>query len=134
MKKRRILFVVAVVILVVIAVCFATTKTNIQKSEEQCRDVYVSIQDEVFFTGEWTGNTVLLYDNDFQEIKRLSTKHDLGKESIKIVKERDQIRFVLGGSVDDEYGILFVDSATVNMSGFHSVKRLSGNSYYYETR
>lgn len=135
-KKSCYIYVtVGLFLTIVILVIFALTsaKTNIKKKEEQCRSIYTEIQEEAFHTGKWTDNTLLLYDNNFREIEQLSVKYNSGKEPVKIVNEFNQIRFVLGGAVDDEYGVIFVKGTTLNMSGIYLAKRLSGNSYYYET-
>lgn len=135
---KRCHYIYAVVGLVIAITIIATsvltgTKARLQERNEQCRSIYTEIQDEAFFTGRWEGNTVFLHDDSFREIKQISTEYKSGKNSVRIIKDFNQIRFVLGGSVDDEYGIIFVKGTTVDMSGMYSVKRLSGNSYYYET-
>ncbi len=137
MKKRRYVWAVSGLLIAIgiLAVCMLiSAPKNIQRKEEQCRSIYEEIKTEAFSTGSVTGNTVVLYDDHFQELKQLSVERGLGKETVRIVKGSDQLRFVLGGSVDDEYGVLFAEGAAVDMSGLSSLKRLSGNSYYYETR
>lgn len=137
MKKYRYICVVAGLLLVIAIIAtyaLTSSKINVQEKDEQCRSIYTEIQNETFFDGKWMGNTVFLYDENFREIKQLPVEYSPGRKSVRIVKDFNQIRFVLRGAVDDECGIVFVKGATVDMSGIYLLKRLSGNSYYYETR
>ncbi|WP_341278977.1 hypothetical protein [Paenibacillus sp. FSL H8-0537] len=97
-------------------------------------DVYQLIKAENFHTAEISDHLVILEDSDFKTIKELELETNNKTVKIKsILKEDDHIFFMLGGSVDDHYGILYTSSNSVNMEGISVLKRLSGNAYYYST-
>lgn len=60
--------------------------------------------------------------------------YDESKKVLYIRKENQRVYFILGGSVDDEYGIMFVnDESNELLDGIHTIERVGGNAYEYST-
>lgn len=93
------------------------------------------IKDLDFYTAEVTENGIMLYDRNFDELDIVP--FDGYNSHIKftgIRKDGGVIYFILIGSVDDEWGLMFVnDEANTMMNGIHSLERVGGNHYYYDT-
>lgn len=106
-----------------------------QDTVEYCYQINEIVKDLDFYTAKVTENGIELYDRNFDELEIVS--FDGYKRSIRIMgihKDGGLIYFILIGNVDDEWGIMFVNDGTDGMmNGIHSLDRIGGNSYYYDT-
>lgn len=134
MKRGVILTVLIIAVLGVAALglWFNLGRDNLQAQEEACRGIYTLLREQDFSLAEFEGNGLVLYDKDRNILGQVPLDGAQRKAAAQIIKENGQIRFRLGGMIDDEYGIVFVEGSTVNMDGFYSLERLSGNSFYYK--
>ena len=106
-----------------------------QDTVEYCYQINEIVKDLDFYTAKVTENGIELYDRNFDELEIVS--FDGYKRNIRIMaihKDGGLIYFILIGNVDDESGIMFVNDGTDGMmNGIHSLDRIGGNSYYYDT-
>lgn len=107
-----------------------------QETIDYCYQINKIIKDLDFYLAKVSEDGIVLYDRDFQELE--TVPFDGYKRHIDIMgiqKDGGRIYFILLGSVDDDWGLLFVNDGTDGiMDGIHSLERAGGNSYYYDTR
>lgn len=53
---------------------------------------------------------------------------------VTIRKEFGNLYFVTAGSVDDEYGVVFINDSANDLDGIMSLERIGGNAFLYSTR
>ena len=124
-----------ILILVLAFMCSSCSAPNYEKTEEYFYKMNSRIKDMEFYKAEMEGNQILLYDAQNKLITTIpfeKSTHDV--DFICAYKDGTTIRFVTGGSVDDEEGIMFVnDNSDDILEGIHSLERVGGNSYRYST-
>ena len=124
-----------ILILVLAFMCSSCSAPNYEKTEEYFYKMNSRIKDMEFYKAEMEGNEILLYDAQNKLITTIpfeKSTHDV--DFIYAYKDGTTIRFVTGGSVDDEEGIMFVnDNSDDILEGIHSLERVGGNSYRYST-
>lgn len=114
---------------------FSGCARTIEQENEGFTSLYQTIRDLDFVTGHLEGNTAILYNAQREELVRLELAAPCWESAVALRKdaETDQIYFILGGSVDDECGILYTAGSTVDMDGLYVLNRLGGNCFYYQT-
>lgn len=115
--------------------CLAACNRNLQESEEYFYEINEQIKDEDFCTAKVKAGKILLYDSQQKLIQELPfDKYDKSITLLYVRKEGTVIFFVTSGAVDDEQGFLFInDDFNDVLGGIHSIKRMGGNSYQYDT-
>ena len=112
--------------------CTVTSNVDIA---DYCNIINQRLTNADFFKAFVSDGVIKLYDSDdilIDEI--LFDAYDKSKRIVYIRKEGSRLYFILGGSVDDEYGIMFINDADNDfLDGIHSVERVGGNSYEYST-
>ncbi len=103
-------------------------------------DYYTSInrmiKDADFYTAHVNEGQITLYDTDNSVIETIALDfYDRSIPLVYIRKEGNSLYFVTAGSVDDEYGIVFMnDGSDYMLDGIMSLERIGGNSFLYSTR
>lgn len=107
------------------------SKTNVDDFSE----IYHEIADVDFCSGKLLDKTLILYDKNGTEIMSLrGEKYDRVEfDTVRKDPVTNQVMFVTGGSVDDEYGVLYEGKYGVDMDGIHRIERIGGNSFYFQT-
>ena len=102
-------------------------------------DYYASInqaiKDQDFYTARVSKGQITLYDKNNLIVETMS--FDFYGRSMPLVtirKEFGNLYFVTAGSVDDEYGVVFMNDSANNLDGITSLERLGGNAFLYSTR
>ncbi len=93
------------------------------------------IKDADFCTARVDEGQITLYDTDNSVIETI--EFDFYDRSIPLVyirKELGNLYFVTAGSVDDEYGVVFMNDSSNNLDGIMSLERIGGNAFLYSTR
>lgn len=137
MKKRTwvVLSIVGLAVCLMLG-CYALIRDQKeQETIDYCYQINKIIKDRDFYTAKVTEKGIVLYDRNFNEMEIVP--FDSYKRHIKFMgirKDSGLIYFTLLGSVDDEWGIMFVnDETNIMMEGIHSLERVGGNYYYYDT-
>lgn len=101
-----------------------------------CYNVNSLVKTYDFAYGNISCNNIILYDDNDKEIAEIPI--DNLEERDKIIyfyKKSNNVYFVISRSVDDESGIILVnDESDSILDGLWSIKRVGGNSYYYDTK
>lgn len=131
-KKFAFLFLAVSLSFLCFAGCNYTSETEM---EYYCSAINEQIKDLDFFTAEVSGGMILLFDRDDTLITEIPLeKYDKDKKILEIRKNSSIIYFILGGSVDDAYGIMFVnDDSDWIMKGISSLERIGGYYYKFDT-
>ena len=132
MIKKACIVVVVIIAIVGIYVMLKPSEPY-KREEEYFRGIYSVIKDRSFDNGKFDNGELVLYNSSFDVLERISVTENQSHKLVRIIKDADaeQIYFIMGGAVDDQYGIVFTKGSSINMDGIHSLKRISGNSYYY---
>ena len=137
MKSKKIIVCALVIIVLLLAPILWNTYKSEKNSnmEHYCYTINQQIKDLDFSYAEISNGTILLYTSADLLIEEIPFKEfDHRLDILSIRKENDSISFVLGGSVDDEVGIMFMNgSSNANLDGINSLERIGGNSYRYDT-
>lgn len=121
---------------IIIVLClFGCTKSNIEKSNNYFYQINSLVKEYEFYTAKVKENKIILYNNEFQEIKEIDfEEYNQDIHLLGIRKENDKIYYITDGAVDDEGGIVFINSDSNDLlDGIKSLKRVGGNSYQYST-
>ena len=115
--------------------CSACASFDYQEHEEYFYEMNSIIKNMEFHKAKMEENQILLYDVQNKLITKIPfEQYRADIDFICAYKEGATIRFVTGGSVDDEEGIMFVNDDSDNiLDGIHSIERIGGNSYRYST-
>lgn len=115
--------------------CLAGCNGNAEDSEEYFYEINKRIKDEEFCTAKVKPGKIVLYDAQQNPIRELPFEsYDKNITLLFARKEGALIFFVTSAAVDDEQGILFInDDSNKVLNGIHSIKRVGGNSYEYDT-
>lgn len=94
------------------------------------------IKDQDFYTARVSDGEISLYDKNNIIVETMGFDfYDRSIPLVTIRKEFGNLYFVTAGSVDDEYGVVFMnDSSNNSLEGIMSLERMGGNSYLYSTR
>ena len=93
------------------------------------------IKDQDFYTARVGEGQITLYDKNNIIVKTMGFDfYDRSIPLVTIRKEFGNLYFVTAGSVDDEYGIVFMNDSANNLNGIMSLERLGGNAFLYSTR
>ena len=93
-----------------------------------------------FDFAKFEGQTLYAYDRftkERQEAIPLSLAHDQVFDSIDyMAKSGDCVFFILGGTAEDSWGIVFSDSHTVSKEGLKTLRPIkdTDSAYYFSTR
>ncbi len=130
MKKYLLL-----IFIIVLGGLFGCVKSNVEEIDEYCYKINNLIKEYDFYTAKVEQSKIVLYDNEFQELKNINfEEYNQNIPVINIRKENDNIYYITNRTVDDEVGIVFINSDTNNvLDGIKSLKRIGGNSYQYNT-
>ena len=132
MKK---IFVLIAVFVFAACLCFVYFANASDKQEEYCYEINKLICNETFDTAKVQDSKIVLYSFDGVRLKEIPL--EAFDKSVKIAyvrKEGTITYFVLGGAVDDEMGIMFInDESNQLLDGVKSITRIGGNSYRYDT-
>ncbi len=136
--KRKIVIVACVAALLLVGLCLlypGIVKRSLEKEAESLFSVYQIVRDMNFASGRLDKNALTLYDARGQQLTVINVDRFDGRDVIRLRNDTatKQIYFILGGSVDDEYGILYTADNAVNMDGLHKLTRMGGNCFYYQT-
>ncbi len=131
MAKRLLL----ICLCIAAVLCLAACNGNAEESEEYFYEINKLIKDEDFCTAKVKAGKIVLYDAQRNPIKEIPFEnYDKCITLLYARKEGALIFFVTSRAVDDEQGILFINDDSNNMlDGIHSIKRVGGNSYEYDT-
>ena len=134
--KKRICIIVGLVVCLMLG-CYALIRDQKEQDTfDYCVQINKMIKDLDFYKAEVTENGIVLYDRNFDELDIVP--FDGYKRHIKFMgirKDGGLIYFILIGSVDDEWGIMFVnDESDKMMEGINSIDRIGENYYYYDTQ
>ena len=102
--------------------------------EEVCYKINSIVKDKEFFIAKIKERRIVLYDNKYAQMSELPLEHyNKGVDKIiSIRKDGANVYFIIGGSVDDENGIVFINNElNAVLDGINSIKRIGGNSYWY---
>ncbi|PWL44983.1 MAG: hypothetical protein DBY45_04855 [Clostridiales bacterium] len=131
-KKRRIL--IGVCLVLVIGLLFYYF-IFIHKSRAQyiayCSQINEILNEEEFFVASVWSNPLELNDRHFSIIKKIEFPNfDKHYRIYGISKDENKnIYFALGGAVDDNWGILFINDPSVNLH-FDGIDWIKGEKYH----
>ena len=93
------------------------------------------IKDQDFYTARVSEGEISLYDKNNIIVETMGFDfYDRSIPLVTIRKEFGNLYFVTAGSVDDEYGVVFMNDSTNNLDGIMSLERIGGNAFLYSTR
>lgn len=93
------------------------------------------IKDQDFYTARVSEGQITLYDKNNIIVETMGFDfYDRSIPLVTIRKEFGNLYFVTAGSVDDEYGVVFMNDSANNLDGIMSLERLGGNAFLYSTR
>ena len=93
------------------------------------------IKDQDFYTARVSEGEISLYDKNNIIVETMGFDfYDRSIPLVTIRKEFGNLYFVTAGSVDDEYGVVFMNDSTNNLDGIMSLERFGGNAFLYSTR
>lgn len=127
---------IAILIVMLCTLYYGGTRNRLERETECFSMLYDMVRDMDFATGCFEGGILTLYDIVGNQLMTIDVDHAsrVGRTMLRKDLQEEQIYFVLGGSVDDEYGVLYTERNQVNMDGLWSIKRMGGNCFYYQTR
>lgn len=133
MCKRVFLICLCITMVLFFTACHAA----LQDSQYYFYKINQIIKDEEFDTAKVDSGKIQLYDDQQNLIREVPFDgYDKGINLLYARKEGPAIFFVTSGAVDDEQGILFINSSTIPVSildGIQSLERLGGNVFQYDT-
>lgn len=141
MKRRRwiVPLTVSLAVCLTVGIYALLSDQRAEDTVRYCDRINALIKDREFFTAKVTPNGIVLYGKTFEELETVPFEdYDPWIDIMGIRKSEGTLHFILLGSVDDEWGLLFVndETAKVNsiMNGIYSLERAGGNCFYYDTR
>lgn len=131
MGKRFLLILLCGAVVFCLTACYVSSA----EQEEYFYQINKIIRDEDFCTAKAKNGKIVLFDSLKNPIKEIPfAEYDKNITFLYARKEGALIYFVTSRAVDDEHGILFVnDGADDFLGGIHSIKRVGGNAYEYDT-
>ena len=93
------------------------------------------IKDQDFYTARVSEGEISLYDKNNIIVETMGFDfYDRSIPLVTIRKEFGNLYFVTARSVDDEYGVVFMNDSANNLDGIMSLERVGGNAFLYSTR
>ena len=93
------------------------------------------IKDQDFYIARVSEGQITLYDKNNIIVETMGFDfYDRSIPLVTIRKEFGNLYFVTAGSVDDEYGVVFMNDSANNLDGIMSLERVGGNAFLYSTR
>lgn len=142
-SKKRTTMVGVVLILLVLAVVMLLVfwmqrgKGNPNSEyEDYCYQIYQEIKNQTFSTAKFHENTIVFYDDEFNEIGKLEYRdYDSSLRIIYIENTEDTMLFWVKGSLDDGEGIIFIKNQKINaaLGGIKNLERTGNTSYWFST-
>lgn len=107
----------------------------INEKEQYFKKINEIIKDLEFHSAKAKDGKIILYNNKYEPICEIPFEsYDKSIKFIGAHKDDGIVYFITDGSVDDEWGIMFVnDGSDSMMDGVGSATRIGGNSYEYDT-
>lgn len=108
----------------------------INEEEQYFRKINEIIKDLEFHLAKAKDGKIILYDRHYEPISEIPfAEYDKSITFIGAHKDDNTLYFITGGSVDDEWGIMFVnDGSDSMMNGLKRVDRMGGNAYEYSIK
>ena len=105
-------------------------------NEEYFYKINSLIKNEDFYFAKVADYRIVLYNLKNEPQKEIVfDDYNVKIKLVSIRKDGSIIYFITSGSVDDEQGIVFInDDLNDKLNGIKTIKRIGGNSYYYNTR
>lgn len=131
MKKQSLIVILVIICIIVGAIYYAKPRVK----AEEFSEIYSEISNIDFSSGKLRDGALLLYDENGNTIMSLEGDPYEKADFIAVYKnsETSQIMFIMGGSVDDTYGVLYVGKYGIDMNGINRVERIGGNAFYFQT-
>ena len=134
-SKKLIIFFVLFALMGTVSVVAELFDKPSNKETDYYTSINQTIKDQDFYIARVSDSEISLYDKNNIIVETIG--FDFYDRSIPLVyirKEHGNLYFVTAGSVDDEYGVVFMNDSTNNLDGIISLERIGGNSYLYSTR
>lgn len=120
--------------LIALSLSFICLFNNKDNQEEYFYQINYMIKNIDFSSGEIIDQKIMLYDSKDNLLKMIAFDEYDNQPHICIRKDGDIIYFIEFSAVDDECGIMFVNSDSNRiLDGVNSLERIGGNSYRYTT-
>ena len=130
--KKRIINLVIILIIICIGSIHIFYQYSVRISEASCQYYYTLLKDETFYRADLHSNYIELLDVSGRVNKKIFIEKN--DHTIKyIITNNGQYYFILGGVVDDIYGIIITTNNSINMEGIREITRLGGTTYYFST-
>lgn len=132
-KKRRILIGVCLILIIVsLGYYWFFVHKSYAQYTAYCSQINEILKDEEFFVASAWSNPLELKDRDLTVIKKIEfSKFDHHYRILGISKDENaSIYFALGGAVDDNWGIVFVNDTDVNRH-FDGIDWIKGNQHHF---
>lgn len=109
---------------------------NSRDLSDYCYGINSMVKTYDFAYGYIDGEYIALYDNSKTKTAEIAVNDSLSDGNyLYFYKTGENLRFVTSRKADDETGIMIVnDESDRIFDGLWSIKRVSGNSYYYNTQ
>ena len=133
MKKK--LFVLSALFCVFFCVAFACDDWRNNIREDYYYMINSLVQDIDFDMAEVKSGKIVLYDSEQRQIDEIDFEgYNDNIDVLHIRKSNNIVYIVTRQTIDDETGIMFVnDGSDRMMDGLHSIKRVGGSMYQYNT-
>ena len=132
MNRKAVWIVALGIVLIGILIAVIYPCFSLQTKEEACLQMYSVLKEEIFSRAEVEDGFIALYDPEGVLLGNIPDGTNC--RFVKyILFENNQYYFILHRSVDDTEGILISPDNSVCMDGLSGIKRLGGNTYYFQT-
>ncbi len=133
---RYVVVILIIITILILATVNFASEYRSEKIQEYCYDINYLIKDYDFSTAKINDSSICMYDEFGEKSETIQfPEYDENIKLLYIRKEEDLIYFVIEGVVDDEEGIVFINSEVNNFfAGITSFERIGGNSYKYSSR
>ena len=134
--KKKIAFISVSCVLFLCFVCVMFRVINKPSiNEDYYYRINRTIKDYDFYRAEVSDGTIILYDKSGTVTQQLPFDDNRRNAPLVYIrKDGACLYFILSGAVDDETGVIFVnDDSNQILDGINVLRRIGGNSYYYDT-
>jgi len=104
--------------------------------EDYCYQIYQEIKNQSFSIAKFQENTIVFYDDEFNETGKLEySDYNSSLKIIYIENTEDTMLFWVKGSLDDGEGILIIKDQKINaaLGGIKNLERAGSTSYWFST-
>ena len=131
-RKARLPFLLMIFVFLCFGGCRADRGNDLA---DFCYSMNERIKNIEFYRADVLDGAIKLYDNEGTLIGEIPfDDYPVSEEIVYIRKDESRVYFILGGAVDDEYGIMFInDVGNGLLDGVHSIERMGRNFYEYRT-